>query len=161
MTSVTVTKRVNAPVKAVFASWNNNFGDIYKFNPNLRDSHLLEESPVDGGLGAQRQCDLADGKNWIREKVIKVKENEQIVVDIYEGTMPLKQAVATFDFRQTNVNQTEVAMTMDFIPKMGFLGQLLVPVLKMKFRGMLQSLLDANADYIENGTLVNPVKAPA
>ena len=50
---------------------------------------------------------------------------------------------------------------MTFTPKMGVLGQLLVPMLKAKFRGMLQGLLDANADYVENGTLVNEVKAAA
>ena len=161
MANVTVTRKVNAPVQDVFSSWNNDFGDIYKFNPNLNHSHLLSESPTDAGEGALRQCDLADGKNWIREKVISVKDNKQIVIDIYEGTMPLKQATATFDFKQIGVKRTEVAMTMTFTPRMGVLGQLLVPLLKAKFKGMLQNLLDANADYVENGTLVNEVKTAA
>lgn len=161
MANVTVTRKVNAPVQEVFSSWNNEFGDIYKFNPNLNHSHLLSESPTANGEGALRQCDLADGKNWIREKVIAVKENRQIVIDIYEGTMPLKQAIATFDFKQISANQTEVAMTMTFTPKMGVLGLLLVPLLKAKFRGMLQALLDANADYVEKGVLINRVAATA
>ena len=161
MANVTVTRKINASIQKVFSSWNNEYGDIYKFNPNLNHSYLLSESPTDTGEGALRQCNLADGKNWIREKVITVKENKQIVIDIYEGTMPLKKAIAVFDFKQINANQTEVAMTMNFTPKMGILGQLLVPMLKAKFRSMLQALLDANADYVEKGTLVNSLKTAA
>ena len=43
MADVTVKRRIKAPVQEVFASWNNEFGDIYKFNPNLNSSHLLSD----------------------------------------------------------------------------------------------------------------------
>ncbi len=161
MAQVTVKKVVNQNVKTVFESWNKDFGNIARFNPNLRASHLLSNSPTSEGLGALRQCDLADGKNWIREKVISVDENKQIVIDIYEGTMPLSEAIATFDFSQHGKDQTEVAMTMKFTPKGGVFGKALIPILKAKFRGMLQALLDANADYVENGTEINSLQKAA
>ncbi len=72
--------------------------------------------------------------------------------------MPLKKAIVMFGFHQVNISQTEVAMILAFAPKVGVLGKLLISVLKMKFRGMLQELLDTNANYVENGTLNNVVK---
>lgn len=161
MADVTVSKTVKAPVEKVFSIWNDEFGDIYKFNPNLKDSYLLDDSPSNSGLGALRQCDLADGKNWIREKVISATQNKQIVIDIYEGTMPLKSAKATFDFVALPHGVTKVSMTMSFIPKGGFLGLLIVPLLSMKFRGMLSDLLDSNAAYAERGVQFNPTRPVA
>ncbi len=69
--------------------------------------------------------------------------------------MPLKKAVATIAFRALAPNRTEVAMTMDFVPKMGLLGLLLVPMMKSSFRKMLTRLLSSNADYLEKGLVLN------
>ena len=155
MAELTVEKIVNAPLEQVFASWSDNFGDICKFHPSLNESFLLEDSPTSSGLGAARQCNLKDGKNWVRERVVAVEENEKIVVDMYDGTMPLKKAVATIDFARIDNSSTKVWLTIEFEPKMGILGKAMVPMMKMKFRPMLQSLLEANAAYVEDGTTVN------
>ena len=161
MANVSVHKRVNAPLEKVFATWNDEFADIYKFNPNLSHSRLLDNSPSASGVGSLRQCDLADGKNWIRERVIELKHNRQLVVDIFEGTMPLRSAVATFDFRAVNPHQTDVTVTMDFEPKMGVIGKLMIPMMKKQFAPMLQGLLNGNANYAESGVLVNKAVAAA
>ena len=68
MAVVVVDQTVEAPVADVWASWDA-FADIVKFNPLLKDSYLLKDS-ADTGLGALRQCDFSDGKNYIREKII-------------------------------------------------------------------------------------------
>ena len=155
MATVTVTQEVNASVPAVWAAWDD-FGNIFRFNPNLKGSHLINDS-APTGLGATRQCDLADGKNYIRERVIEYKPMQQIVIDIYEGTMPLKKAVATFNFNETTANKTKVSMTMDFEPKFGIIGKLMTPMLKSKFRQMLGNLLKANAEFVETGKEVKAV----
>lgn len=152
MAKVTVTRTVKAPLEQVWASWDD-FGNIYRFNPNLKGSHLLQGSQPTGA-GARRQCDLADGKNYIRERIIGYRDQEEMVIDIYEGTMPLKSAVATLSFQPAGTGQTAVKMEMDFSPKFGPLGAVMVPLMKPKFRQMLQALLDANAAYVEQGKTV-------
>ena len=152
MAKVTVKKTVKAPLEQVWASWDD-FGNIYRFNPNLRSSRLLPESKA-SGIGALRQCDMADGKNYIREKIIGYRDQKEIVIDIYEGTMPLKSAVATVSFLSPESEHVVVKMEMDFKPKFGLLGALMIPMMKPKFRQMLQALLDSNAAYVEKGKTV-------
>jgi hypothetical protein len=67
---------------------------------------LLETSPAPSGKGALRHCDVADGKNWLRERVLSVAPNKQIVIDIYESSIPLKSAVGTVDFKSTAENES-------------------------------------------------------
>ena len=152
MARVTVTKTVKAAVSDVWKSWDA-FGDIDRFNPQLKRSFLLQDSSPTG-LGAARQCDLADGKNYIREKIVGYEPERKLEIDIYEGTMPLKSARATFDFREQGTSQTEVSMTMNFVPKFGLLGALMIPMMKPQFKKVLQSMLDSNAAYVERGETV-------
>lgn len=149
MAEVTVTNVVNAPVSEVWASWDD-YGNIVRFNPNLKGSHLLLDGKATG-LGAKRQCDLADGKNHIREEIVGYTPLREIVVDIYDGTMPLNSAKATIRFDQQGVSRTKVTMTMEFTPKMGLLGKAMIPIMKPMFRKMLNALLVANAAFVERG----------
>lgn len=160
MYSVIVKKTVNVPVSELFSTWNDEYADIYKYNPNLSDSFLLDPDNS-FGEGATRQCNMNDGKNWLQERVTSIDKNKQIILDIYDGTMPLKQAEATLDFKEISSNKCSVQMTMRFVPKMGLLGKMMVPMMKSKFAPMLQSLLDANAQYVEQGIQVNPTKQAA
>lgn len=147
MPKVKVQKIVNAPVAEVWASWDS-FGDIADFNPSLRASRLINGS-APSGKGATRQCDLKDGKNHIRERIVEYDPGRRMVIDIYEGTMPLKRTLATVEVRAMGPARTEVSMTMDFAPKFGLLGLAMVPVMKPTFRRMLRGLLDGNAVHVE------------
>lgn len=82
------------------------------------------------------------------------------MVDIYETSMPLKSAVATIDFKSVSEKQSQVTFTMEFVPAMGLLGKLMVPMMKMRFKPLLQSLLDGNAAYAETGQQANATPAP-
>ncbi|MEM9164691.1 MAG: hypothetical protein AAGC54_16695 [Cyanobacteria bacterium P01_F01_bin.4] len=73
----------------------------------------------------------------MREEVLEYVPNQCMKIDIYEGTMPLKCAIATLNFKQISRTRTEVTMTIDFEPKIGLLGKLMVPMMKPKFKGML------------------------
>lgn len=155
MANVTVTRVMSAPIEQVWASWDD-FGGIYKFNPNLNHSRLLEGSSTTG-KGAKRQCDISDGKNWIREEVVGYVPGRSMKINIYEGTMPLKAAIATISFKRLGSERTEVTMAMDFEPKMGLLGKLMLPMMKPKFKGMLNNLLAGNDAYVSQGQLANAV----
>lgn len=150
MATVTVERTVNAPIAKVWESWDD-FANIARFNPNITASRLINDS-APTGLNAQRQCDLsADGKQYIRERVIGYQPGKQIVVDIYEGTIPLKRAQGKIDLHAIGPNQTRVRFTMDFTPKMGPIGILMLPMMKGQFKKMLGKLLDGNLAYVTNG----------
>lgn len=149
MPNVTLKRIVDAPVAEVWASWDD-YAHIDRFNPNLTRSFLINDSAATG-LGAERQCDLADGKNFIQERVIDYVPERRMVVDIFHGTMPLKKARASIEMRPLRVNQTELTFTMEFTPKFGLLGLMMVPMMKMQFSKLLGKLIDANKDYVEQG----------
>jgi ribosome-associated toxin RatA of RatAB toxin-antitoxin module len=147
MAIVTAAQIVNAPLGDVWASWDD-FGGVHRFNPNLSGSFLLEGSEQTG-LGATRQCDLIDGKNYIQERVVEYVPNKRITVDIVDGTVPIRNGRAEIKLTAHDESSTRVEMIMHFEPKMGPLGQLMVPLMKPQFRKMLKKLLEGNAAYVE------------
>lgn len=155
MAKVIVEREVDVAVGDLFATWHDEYADIYKYNPGVKHSKLLEDSPAEKGVGALRQCDFSDGKNWVRERIMEVTENKRLVIDIYDGSVPLKSAVATLDFTELQQNRSRVKMTMDFEPKFGLLGKLMAPLMKKQFCGALLELLEGNASYATNGGLKN------
>ena len=153
MATVTVERTVDAPLAKVWEAWDD-FGNIARFNPNISASRLINNS-ADTGLDAQRQCDFtADGTQYIRERIIGYEPQKQLRIDIYEGTVPFKQAMATVDFEALGPERTRVRFTMAFTPKFGLFGALMVPMMKPKFAKMLGKLLDGNKAYVTNGTVV-------
>jgi len=153
LTKIIVEEFVNAPIEEVCKSWDD-FGAIARFAPNLKKSYLLEGS-AKTGLGAKRHCDLADGKNYLQEEIIEYIPNERLVIDIFDGSMPMKSGTAAFDLKSLGSNHTKVTMTMDFVPKFGVAGKVMMSAMKPKFRSLLQSMLKGNADYVQDGKIAN------
>ncbi len=148
MAELSLTKRVKAPLDIVWAVWDD-YGNVDKFHPLLSDSHIVANESLKTGIGAKRQCNLKDGKNWIREEIIEHTPNEKIVINAYDGTMPLKKAVVSFDFKAINAQETDVTVHMNFEPKMGVIGKIMAPMMKGKFQKMMGTVLEASADYAE------------
>jgi uncharacterized membrane protein len=153
MAKVIVSKRVDASIAEVWASWDD-YGNIDRFNPSITRSYLVTDDTQPTRVGSKRHCDLADGKNWLREEVIAYEPKQSLKIDIYDGSMPLNSAVATFEFESIAPERTRVRMTMEFEPKFGVLGRLMEPLMKRQFAPMLQAMLDGNAAYVERGVEV-------
>ena len=147
MPQVMVSRAIDAPVEQVWNSWDD-FGSIDVFNPNLSKSFLLPGSRQTG-LGATRQCDLKDGKNYIQERIIEYVPQRRIVVDIFNGTIPLKKAVAEIDIEAAGFDRSKVTFTMTFEPKFGLIGRLMAPMMKRQFRRLLGKLMDGNKAFVE------------
>ena len=152
MPNLALKRTIQAPVAEVWASWND-YGNIDKFNPNLNRSFLIDNNGQTG-LGATRQCDFSDGKNYIQERIVEYVPEKKMAVDIYHGTVPLKKAKATIEMRPIGRGQTELAFHMDFTPGMGLLGRLMAPMMKAQFRKALGKLVDANKAYVEDGIVI-------
>lgn len=151
MQTVNIEKTIDAPIEKVWESWDD-FGAIDKFNPGIRASRLLGEDST--GIGARRECDLEDGKNWVRERIVDYVPLKRMRIDIVESSMPIKTMSATVALQAISDDKTEVQFTAEFEPKMGLLGKLMAPLMKRQFRPMLAAMLDGNADYVERGVLV-------
>ena len=143
MYNITVGKTLNAPRDDVWASWAD-FGNIAAWHPFVSDSKLLGDPAEPVQLGSQRQCDLADGKNFVRERIVEFRRPERLKIEMYDGTLPMKSVVATVSFGAPDADRTRVVMAMDFEPKYGLLGKLMVPMIKRQFRQMFTELLEAN-----------------
>ena len=98
------------------------YGNVHKFHPNVSNSFILEGS-AESGIGARRCCELSDGKNHILERVTDWQEEQYYIVDIYEGSMPLRVAKAKVGVKAISKFQSIAFMEMDYIPKFGILGQ--------------------------------------
>lgn len=147
MALVAVEQMIDASVSEVWKAWDN-FGGIDAFNPNLKRSFLLDGS-APSGVGATRQCDFADGKNYIRERIIAYKHENYMKVDIYEGTVPLKEATAQIELSPVSAGKTRLRFTIRFVPKFGLLGRFLIPMMKPQFRKDITALLVKNATFVE------------
>lgn len=147
MARVTVSKRIDATIDEVWKSWDD-FGNIYKFNPSVTSSTLLNDEGKPTRVGTKRQCDLSDGKNWVREEIVGYDPGKSMKIDVYDGTLPLKSMVATIELEKITEYRTRVRFTADFEPKFGVVGKLMVPIMKRQFGALLQSLLDGNANQV-------------
>ncbi len=149
MANVTVSRTIDAPAEHVWALWDD-FAHIDRFNPYVASSRLINQSD-DTGLGAQRQCDLSDGKNWLRERIIGYTAGKQMVVDIYESSMPLKSSVATLTVKPLGPARSQLTFSMEFEPAMGVIGKLMAPMMKPMFAARIKKLVKASAARVEGG----------
>jgi len=125
------------------------FGSIHKFYALVDDSCLHEGSAATG-MGAARTCHFSDG-NKVLERIIDFKENERLVVDIYDGTMPLKTCVVTFSLLDSP-RGTSVTVEAQYELKHGLLGRILDALLvRRKFDGNLALMLAGLDAYLSTG----------
>ncbi|MEM8814554.1 MAG: SRPBCC family protein [Pseudomonadota bacterium] len=163
MYNVTVARTLNAPLDAVWESWAD-FGNVAVWHPLVAHSKLLGDPAEAVQVGSRRQCDLADGKNWVREEIVEMQQDRRIGIKLYEGTMPLKTALATVAFGTPDAARTRVHLSMDFEPKFGLLGRLMAPMIKRQFKRMFAEILATNERHVSgasDGANDKPVAAPA
>lgn len=122
MTVFSVEKTINAPKEKVWELLAD-FRNIDFFNDAINKSYLIEDSE-NGGLGATRHCDLSDGKNYLKERVLKWDEGEGMTIDIYATSMPIKSNIVRFEIESFG-EKTKARMIFDYEMKFGLLGKLM------------------------------------
>ncbi|MEM7106371.1 MAG: SRPBCC family protein [Bacteroidota bacterium] len=107
-------RQIDAPSEAL---WNYlaDFSNIHKFHPLLKGSSYIEGTES-CEVGGKRQCDMKDG-NILKETIIDIKEGSHYTVEIYETSMPIKNAVATLGVRPLGEKKSEAYMHVGLIPK--------------------------------------------
>jgi hypothetical protein len=147
MPTITVDRKTKA---SAARAWDlmSDFGAIDAFNPTLKESHLLDGS-CEIGLGAERQCTLKDGKNYIHERVVDWKEGRSYRIEVFGGTMPLDDLQAELAVDPSGTGAL-LRMTMQYRPRWGLLGRLIEPVLlRPMMRRMMRKVIDGLAEKAE------------
>jgi uncharacterized protein YndB with AHSA1/START domain len=152
MHTVTATRTIGAPVATV---WNaiDDFGNVYRFHPDLEHSESINATTT--GEGAQRQCDFYDG-GTIREEVVESVPEQRQVTNVFDlGSFPLKEMVGDFGLEPIDESSTEVTFTMSFVPKYGPVGWLLATLMmKSQFRGIAEGILAGLDTHLQTGEIV-------
>ncbi|MBL4757682.1 MAG: SRPBCC family protein [Rhizobiales bacterium] len=125
------------------------FGNIDVFNPGVAKSYLLNGTQ-NAGVGATRQCDLTDGKNFLRERITDWQEGKSYTVSIYEGSVPIKDTQVRLSIEPDGTGSI-LKMDMSYRPKFGLLGAVM-DVLMLK-RMMAKSMRSVVAGLDEKATI--------
>lgn len=148
METITTSKLVDAPVSAVWASWHD-FGNIHRFSPEVSSSRLLSDDHLATGIGTRRECELIDGKNWLRERIVGFEEKQNLRIEVYESSLPVSSMNSTVGFTETSQGGTEVTVTCEFEAAKGIVGKIKTPLLRRRLRLVLEALLEQNRVYVE------------
>lgn len=128
------------------------FGEIYKYHPDVKSSNILSQKAT--GTGAQRVCNFHDGTS-IKETIVKYDANHGYILKLTDFSVPLKEANAHFKIESLNNNQSLLSITLVFIPKFGPLGWVMG---KLMMRPMLTKALKKLGkgldDYIRTGQFI-------
>ncbi len=124
---VNIKKTINAPSDILW-SYLADYSNIHRYHPLLKGSHFIEGAET-CELGSTRQCNMKDG-NYIKERVSDWKEGSHYTVDIYETSMPIKNATATLGVTPLGNGTTEAYMQLDLEPKY----KIMQPILYLMFR---------------------------
>ena len=151
MATIHVEHEVNADADKTWALLAD-FGNIQSFNPNITKSFLINGSQ-NQGIGAERQCNLDHKGGYIRERVTDWKPGQSYTIDIYDGALPVKNAVTTLGVKPLGAHRSVAYMTFTYTPKFGPLGQLMnLVMLKPMMTGMLKKVVKGLADKTEDQT---------
>jgi uncharacterized protein YndB with AHSA1/START domain len=140
MRMVKVERDIAAEASVVWALLED-FEHIAAFNPNLAQSLHIKDAPREG-LGAERRCDLKDGRNWIKERVVDWRPGEGYTVEIYAGTLPIRDVRTTLAITPTK-SGSRAAMQISYAPKYGLLGEIMDRIiLRRRMRGLMEKVLE-------------------
>lgn len=154
MQEFTINKTVNVPIEKVWANWDD-FANIARFNPNIKESFLLTPTDKETGVGTLRECKMPDDKNWVRERILDYRPDRNITLEVYESSMPIKKMTIDTSFKKVSETITEMTLHCKFELKMGVVGKMMGPMMKKRFEPMLMNLLEGNAAYLERGVVAN------
>jgi len=147
---VAVKRNINGPADTIWA-YLADYSNIHKFHPLLKDSHFVDGAKT-CDLGSTRQCNMKDG-NYLKERIVDWVEGSHYTVDIYDTSMPIKNAKATLGVKAIGPNQTEAYMHMELEPKY----KILQPVMYLMFRFFAAPTLLKGLEKLHKQEQVYPV----
>lgn len=149
MHTVTVTREVAAPFDDV---WNalDDFGNVYRYNPNVESSHATNDT--ERGLGATRECRLYGG-NVIQEEVVAYEDEHLIRVEITDpGRFPLKSNTVDIAVHEVDDDTARVTMALTYEPKYGPVGWVMAKaMMNTRFEATFEGVLGGLERHLQTG----------
>lgn len=124
---IKVQRKINAP-SSVLWDYIGDYANIHKFHPLLSGSHF-NEGTATCEVGSTRQCDMKSG-DFLKEKITDWKEGSHYSVEIYETSMPVKNAKATVGVKPLGKEVSEAYMHVEMDAKYAILR----PLIYLMFR---------------------------
>jgi len=154
---INVTKRLSLPAEEVWRHLGD-FSGIARIHASVESADLLSEN--NEGVGASRKCHFYDG-NSVVERVLEWESGRRMKIGLSEMSMPLKRAEAEIIVTPRGDNETELSITMFFIPKFGPLGALMgALMMKPMLRKMLVQLIRGLEYHARTGEIVGRSGVP-
>ena len=111
---VHIKRTISVPAKDAW-DYLADYSNIHRFHPLLKGSNFIEGAQS-CEIGSTRQCDMKDG-SYIKERVIEWQEGSHYTVDIYDTSMPIKEARATLGIKPIDKTQSHAYMQVQLTPK--------------------------------------------
>ena len=125
------------------------FGETYRFNPNLVGSHF--SGGEQGAVGCERVCEL-DAKTTVKEKIVAADELNSFRIEVTGGNMPfVNTMIADVKLQSISPKKTKVILEAGFNTKPAFMGFLM----KFPFKSRLTDMLIGLKYYLETGKEVS------
>jgi len=125
-----------------------NFNEVEKFSPNIKESKIV--SSTKKGIGTKRLCKLKNGGE-IYEEIIDFSEREKFLTySMTTEIMPFKAAYLSLEIYDLSDYESKAVMTLSFLPKFGFLGELIIKyIISPKLKHICEKLLLSSKSYFE------------
>lgn len=125
---------------------------VHHWHPRVERSPALTDRRT--GVGAQRICHFYDG-NTVKEEVRESIQEKFIAVAIVEASMPIQNAVASFELAPLSDGKTQVTVQMDYQTRYGPLGWLMDQLMMQRMmRGMLTEVLSGLQTHVVEGVYI-------
>lgn len=138
------------------------FGGTYRWNPAVVESHST--SDANGGLGAERRCDLGKGQ-WTEERITGWEDKRSVEISIVNSNVPISRAVVTLTMKSLDEEKTQVDLLIDYKLKFGPIGVLMdLVMVRRMYRKTMVELLAGLKHHVETGEEIGtelPVGASA
>ena len=120
-------------------------GGIHRYHSGVETSPINEGTPA-SGLGAERTCHLYDG-NHIQERVVESIDEQKLSIEIFETSMPLKDALGVFTLTALPSGGTLVTVTMQYAVKYGLIGKVMDILMLNRMLGPAMNQLLTGLDH--------------
>lgn len=133
------------------------YGDVSTFHAGVEKSVNHEGSQNKAALGAERTCDILDGKKEVvlRERITEFVEGSHYRYEVFDWeNFPLKVMFFGFKIEKVTNETTKLSLTINYRLNPGFMTNLM----KWKIKKLEKEILTGYKNYMETGDKNVPIK---
>ncbi|HHC80465.1 MAG TPA: SRPBCC family protein [Flavobacteriia bacterium] len=133
------------------------YGDVHTFHAGVEKSVAENSNSPIATLGAERTCDILDGKKEVvlKERIIEYEEGKYYRYEVFDWkNFPLKAMFFAFEVTPLNSQKSTLELTINYRLNPGFITNLM----KWKIKKMEKEILMGYKNYIETGIKNVPIK---